>query len=119
MTHKQRPYHQHGHGVVEKALPYLLGRVKDALIPEEKLSPVERAAREWRLEVLCDLGGAENVTATKMALLDAATGSNSAPSFTSPSTGLFSQGRGQTSTLLLGSEFVGGTQLYPRQIQMG
>ncbi len=75
LTHKQRPYHQHGHGVVEKALPYLLGRVKDALIPEEKLSPVERAAREWRQEVLADLGGAENVTATKMALLDAATGS--------------------------------------------
>ena len=35
---------------------------------------VERAAREWRWEVLADLGGLDNVSAARMALLDAATG---------------------------------------------
>ena len=70
----RRPYHRHGRGVVDRALPYLLERIKDVVIPEEDLSPVERAAREWRWEVLTDLGGLDNVSAARMALLDAATG---------------------------------------------
>ena len=43
-------------------------------MPEATLSPVERAARDWRREVLADLGGLETVPAAKVALLDAATG---------------------------------------------
>jgi hypothetical protein len=71
----KRSYHQHGAGVVSKAWPYLLERVKDQLIRDDELSPIERAARSWRVEVLDDLGGQEAVPATKRAVLDAALGS--------------------------------------------
>lgn len=71
----KRPYHQHGQGLIAKALPYLLDRVKDLAIGADALSPLERAARGWRAEVLDDLGGAEVVPATKRAVLDAALGS--------------------------------------------
>jgi hypothetical protein len=47
--------------------------VADPSLPDEQLSPVERAARAWRCEVLQDLGPA--VSATRAALLDAAVGS--------------------------------------------
>jgi len=70
----RRPYHRAGLHVVSRALPYLLERVADPAIPDEALSPVERAARAWRLEVLEDLGGSEAVPAARVALLDAATG---------------------------------------------
>ena len=37
--------------------------------------PIEMAARQWRDDVITDLGGVEAITTTKMALLNAATGS--------------------------------------------
>jgi hypothetical protein len=69
----RRQYHPSGQYAIRRALPELLTRVADPSLPEDQLSPVERAARAWRLEVLQDLGPA--VTATKAALLDAAVGS--------------------------------------------
>jgi hypothetical protein len=50
-------------------------RVLDPTLPGTALSLVERAARDWRQQVLDDLGGLDAVSATKRALLDAATGS--------------------------------------------
>lgn len=47
----------------------------DPAIPDEALSPVEQAARDWRREVVEDLGGPEAVPAATLALLNAATGS--------------------------------------------
>jgi hypothetical protein len=70
-----RPYHQHGQGIVSRALPHLMARVVDPHLPTESLSPVEQAARDWRQQVLDDLGGLDAVSATRPALLDAATGS--------------------------------------------
>ena len=69
-----RPYHHHGQTTLRKSLPQLLERVADDNLPSEQLSPLELAAREWRQEVLADLGGAEQVAATRMALLSAAVG---------------------------------------------
>jgi hypothetical protein len=60
---------------VSRALPHLMQRVLDPALPETALSLVERAARDWRQQVLDDLGGLDAVSATKRALLDAATGS--------------------------------------------
>jgi hypothetical protein len=70
-----RPYHRSGAHVVAKAAPYLVERVKDPSVPDDVLTPVERAAPDWRRQVLDDLGGLDAVSATKRALLDAATGS--------------------------------------------
>jgi hypothetical protein len=53
-------------------LPEILTRVADPSLLEDQLSPVERAARAWRQEVVADLGGATALPATKAALLDAA-----------------------------------------------
>jgi hypothetical protein len=69
-----RPYHPSGHHTIRKALPELLERVADPHLPPAELSPLELAAREWRQEVLADLGGPEQVAATRMALLNAAVG---------------------------------------------
>jgi hypothetical protein len=74
-NHIKRPYHRSGEHVITRALPYLLERVADQGIPDQELSPIERAARSWRIEVLDDLGGPESVPATKRAVLDAALGS--------------------------------------------
>ena len=71
----RRAYHQHGRAVVSKALPYLMERVTDPAIADGELTPVERAARTWRMEVITDLGGLEAVPAARIALLDAAVGS--------------------------------------------
>lgn len=71
----KRPYHRSGRIAVARALPHLMERVRDPAIADGTLSPVERAAREWRQAVLADLGGADAVPATLAALLDAATGS--------------------------------------------
>jgi hypothetical protein len=71
----RRAYHQHGQGIVSRALPHLMERVLDPGLSETVLSPVERAARDWRQQVLDDLGGLPAVSATRRALLDAATGS--------------------------------------------
>jgi hypothetical protein len=71
----RRPYHQHGQGIISRALPHLMERVLDPGLSETVLSPVERAARDWRQQVLDDLGGLDAVSATRRALLDAATGS--------------------------------------------
>jgi hypothetical protein len=69
----RRQYHPSGQYAIRQALPEILTRVADPSLPEDQLSPVERAARAWRLEVLQDLGPA--VPATMTALLDAAVGS--------------------------------------------
>jgi hypothetical protein len=44
-------------------------------VADSDLSPVERSARALRQEMLEDLGGAEGVSATQRALLDASVGS--------------------------------------------
>ena len=64
-----------GHTIVAKALPFLVERVNDATIPASDLSPVEQAARAWRDDVLSDLGGVTNISAARMALVNAALGS--------------------------------------------
>jgi hypothetical protein len=48
--------------------------VADPSLPEDQLSPVERAARAWRQDVVADLGGVAALPATKAALLDAIVG---------------------------------------------
>jgi hypothetical protein len=69
-----RSYQQHGLHTLKKALPHLVERVADESIPSDALTPVESAAREFRADVLADLGGREHVTATKLALLNACVG---------------------------------------------
>ena len=59
---------------MERALPYLVERVKDPRVADDALTPVERGARAWRGEVLHDLGGPEAVSAAKLALVEAALG---------------------------------------------
>jgi len=59
-----RSYHRTGAYPVSRALPFLVERVKDPSAADDALTPVERTARDWRQQVLDDLGG-----------LDAATGS--------------------------------------------
>ena len=71
---KPRPYLHSGTHTLRRALPDLLERVADNNLPSAELSPLECAAREWRQEVLADLGGAEQVAAARMALLNAAVG---------------------------------------------
>jgi len=73
-TKKSRPYHRSGTHSVQRALPYLLARIKCEGSEESPLTPLEEAARDWRNDVLADLGGPEAVSATKQALLDAALG---------------------------------------------
>ena len=74
--HRQkRAYHQHGHGVVAGALPFLVARLVDPAIPDADLLPVERAARALRRDMLEDLGGPEVVSAAQRGLLDASLGS--------------------------------------------
>ena len=73
--HRARPYTLSGRHVVSRALPHLTERVADTSIPDAALSPVERAARAWRRDVLADLGGPQQVSAARLALLDAAVGS--------------------------------------------
>jgi hypothetical protein len=71
----KRAYHQHGQNLVTRALPFLVTRLADTSVPDTDLSPVERAARLLREDMLEDLGGAEAVSATQRALLDASVGS--------------------------------------------
>ena len=71
---RQRPYHRHGQGLVTKAIPYLVERVKDPALRDDALTPVERGARAWRTEVVQDLGGPEAIPAARTALVDAALG---------------------------------------------
>jgi hypothetical protein len=69
-----RAYHRTGAYPVERALPFLVERVKDPHVADDALTPVERGARAWRGEVLRDLGGPEAVSAAKLALVEAALG---------------------------------------------
>jgi hypothetical protein len=69
------PTAKHGLHSLKRALPHLIERVSDPTIAETDLSPLERAARDWRESVLSDLGGRANVSSTKLALLAATTGS--------------------------------------------
>jgi hypothetical protein len=59
---------------VERALPFLVERVRDPSVPDDVLTPVERGARGWLVEVLHDLGGPEAVSAPKRAVVNAALG---------------------------------------------
>ena len=52
----------------------MVDRIRDLDIPEKDLTPLEQAARLWRQDILADLGGEENVSAAKAALLDASIG---------------------------------------------
>lgn len=61
-TPSSRPLH-----VVTKAL------VDDPAIPSSALSPVEQAAREWRMDLLEDLGGEAAVSAAQFALIEITT----------------------------------------------
>jgi hypothetical protein len=70
----RRPYHRHGEHVVKKALPYLQDRVCDPDIPEETLSPIEQAARKWRLVVLRERGGSDKVAETLRTLVNTTLG---------------------------------------------
>lgn len=70
-----RPYHRSGLHAVSRTLPKLLEQVTDPALVDDALSPVERAARARRRDVLGDLGGADQVAAARVALLDAAVGS--------------------------------------------
>ena len=49
--------------IFDRALPFLLARVTDGSLPDEALSPVERAVRALRLELLEDHGGSEAIPA--------------------------------------------------------
>jgi len=71
---ESRPYHQHGLHTIKRAPPFLVERVNDATIPDVDLSPVEHAARQWRENVISDLGGRDAMTTTKLALLNASVG---------------------------------------------
>lgn len=57
------------------AVPELLARIADVGVSAAELTPVELAAREWRNEVLEDLGGPGAVSAARRALVGAAVGS--------------------------------------------
>jgi hypothetical protein len=70
---RPRPYHEHGQGVVKKALPFLIARVVDPAVPEADLSPVERAVRTLRQEMITDLGS--DLSAAQRVLLEAVLGS--------------------------------------------
>jgi len=71
----KRAYHQHGHGLVTRALPFLVTRLADSTVPDSDLSPIERTARALRQDLLDDLGAPEVVSAAQRALLDASVGS--------------------------------------------
>jgi hypothetical protein len=68
----RRPFE---HRMVKRVVPYMLDRIKDPTYPDEVLTPLERAARYWRRDVLDDLGGAAHLAATRLALLDIVVGS--------------------------------------------
>ena len=68
-----RRYDQSGVNTIKRALPDLLRRIDDPAITD--LTPVESAAREWKENVVRDLGGSTTITATKLALVISATGS--------------------------------------------
>lgn len=70
-----RPYHRSGHYAASRALPEMMARITDATVPDDALSPVEQAARDTIRNVVADLGGIENVSTAKHALLNAAVGS--------------------------------------------
>jgi hypothetical protein len=71
----KRPYQRSGQHIIAKAAPFLVDRITNATVVDDALTPLERAARDWRAQVLDDLGGADAVPAAKRAVLDAALGS--------------------------------------------
>jgi hypothetical protein len=73
-TRPTRTYHRSGHDTLTRTLPHRMERVLDPAVADDALSPVERAARDWRQEVVADLGGLTAVQAAKLALVDAAVG---------------------------------------------
>jgi len=70
-----RSYHASGLYALKRQLPHVLTRIADDTIAPDDLSPLEATARQWRDDVIRDLGGVAAITTTKMALLNAATGS--------------------------------------------
>jgi alkanesulfonate monooxygenase SsuD/methylene tetrahydromethanopterin reductase-like flavin-dependent oxidoreductase (luciferase family) len=69
-----RRYDASGLYTVERAVPHLIERVADPALPADALTPVERAARELRADVIRDHGGIEACTAGWLAALDAMIG---------------------------------------------
>ncbi len=61
-----RDYHRSGQHIVARALPYLLERVAGEKLSHDALTPLERAAREWRHKAEQDA----ELAATKRAPLD-------------------------------------------------
>jgi hypothetical protein len=53
----------------------LTARIADETVRDDELSLLERGVREWRRELLDDLGGPQAVTAAQRALVDTAIGS--------------------------------------------
>src|SRR5262249_46170882 len=74
-TPRKRAYHQSGLHLARRTTPQLRARIADETISDEQLTPLERAVRDWRREVLNNLGGADVVSAAQRALIDAAVGS--------------------------------------------
>jgi len=70
-----RAYHQSGLHTLKKNLPHVLDRIRDDTVPANDLCPLEAAARQWRDNVISDLGGRDALTTTKHALVNATLGS--------------------------------------------
>jgi len=70
-----RSYHQSGLHTLKQNLPHVLDRIRDDTLPADDLSPLEAAARQWRENVISDLGGRDALTTTKHALVNATLGS--------------------------------------------
>lgn len=63
-----------GRSIVERALPYLIERIRDHSVPDETLSPFERAIREWRQRVIEEKGGLKNWNSLRLWLLNSTVG---------------------------------------------
>jgi hypothetical protein len=70
-----RVYHQSGVHTLKKNLPHVLDRIRDETVSAGDLSQLEAAARQWREDVISDLGGRDAMTTTKLALVNATLGS--------------------------------------------
>jgi hypothetical protein len=72
---ESRVYHQSGLHTLKKNFPYVLDRIRDDTVATSDLSSLEAAARQWRENVISDLGGRDALTTTKLALVNATLGS--------------------------------------------
>ena len=70
---RPREYSPAGGHAVQNALPTVIPRAADPAVPDAELTSGERAAREFRLELLADLGG--DATAAQRSIVDSVVGS--------------------------------------------